>query len=56
MFMANLGRLFSEAIIILLVMALEFFSIKPMVGDIFGYVLLGVTLIVLLLDILRNVL
>lgn len=54
--MANLDRLISEAIIFLLVLALEFYTIKPMVGDLFGYILIGVTVIVLLLDILRNVL
>ncbi len=56
MIMANLDRLISEAIIFLLVLALEFYTIKPMVGDLFGYILIGVTVIVLLLDILRNVL
>lgn len=54
--MANLDRLISEAIIILLVLALEFYTIKPMVGDVIGYILMGVTVIVLLLDILRNAL
>ena len=54
--MANLDRLISEAIIILLVLALEFYTIKPMVGDVIGYILLGITVIVLLLDILRNAL
>jgi hypothetical protein len=54
--MANLDRLISEAIIFLLVLALEWYTIKPMVGDIIGYVLIGITVILLLLDILRNAL
>jgi hypothetical protein len=54
--MANLDRLISEAIIILLVLALEFYTIKPMVGEVIGYFLIGVTVIILLLDILRNAL
>ena len=56
MIMANLDRLISEAIIILLVLALEFYTIKPMVGEVIGYFLIGVTVIILLLDILRNAL
>jgi hypothetical protein len=54
--MANLDRLISEAVIILLVLALEFYTIKPMVGEVIGYFLIGVTVIILLLDILRNAL
>jgi hypothetical protein len=54
--MANLDRLISEAIIFVLVLALELYTIKPMVGDVIGYILIGVTMIMLLLDILRNTL
>jgi hypothetical protein len=54
--MANLDRLISEAIIFLLVLTLEYFTIKPMVGDVVGYILMGVTVMVLILDILRNAL
>ena len=54
--MANLDRLISEAIIFFLVLALEYFTIKPMVGDVVGYILMGVTVMVLILDILRNAL
>jgi hypothetical protein len=54
--MANLDRLISEAIIFVLVLALEYFTIKPMVGDVVGYILMGVTFMVLILNILRNAL
>jgi hypothetical protein len=54
--MANLDRLVSDAIIFLLVLVLEYYTIKPIVGDIIGYVLIGITVIILLLDILRNAL
>jgi len=54
--MANLDRLISEALIFILVLGLEFFTIKPMIGDVTGYILMGITLMALILDILRNAL
>jgi len=54
--MGNIDRLFSEAVIILLLLGLEYFAIRPLIGDGLGYVLVGVTVIVLILDVLRNAL
>ena len=54
--MANIGRLLSEGSIILLVMALEYFTIRPLIGDNFGWGLLLVTGIILIVDVLRNIL
>jgi hypothetical protein len=54
--MVNLGRLFSEGTIILLVMGLEYFTLKPIFGDLVGLGLVGVTALVFILDVLRNIL
>lgn len=54
--MANIGRLLSEGIIILLVMALEYFTLLPVFGPLVGWSLLGVTGIILGFDVLRNIL
>ena len=54
--MANWDRLISEALIFLLLIGLEYFTIKPMVGDVIGYIIMGVTVMGLILDILRNAL
>jgi len=54
--MAKLGRLLNEGFIIVLVMVLEYFTIRPFIGDTFGWGLLGVTGIILILDVLRNIL
>ncbi|HIH89322.1 TPA: hypothetical protein HA344_08980 [Candidatus Bathyarchaeota archaeon] len=54
--MANLGRLFSEGSIILLVMGLEYFTLKPLFGELIGLSLVGVTALFLILDVLRNIL
>jgi hypothetical protein len=54
--MANLGRLLSEGFILLLVMALEYFTIRPLIGDNFGLGLLLVTGLILIVDVLRNIL
>ncbi len=54
--MANLGRLLSDGFIIILVMVLEYFTIRPLIGDILGWGLLGVTGIILILDVLKNIL
>ncbi len=53
---ARLDRLISESIIIILVLALEYYSLRPLIGDGVGYILIGLTFIILLLDVLRNVL
>jgi len=54
--MANHGRLLSEGSIILLVMALEYFTIRPLFGDTLGWGLLGVTGLILIVDVLKNIL
>jgi hypothetical protein len=54
--MANLGRLLSEGSIILLVMGLEYFTIRPLIGENFGLGLLLVTGIILIVDVLKNIL
>jgi hypothetical protein len=54
--MAKLGRLLSEGSIILLLMALEYFTIRPLIGENLGWGLLLATGIVLILDVLRNIL
>lgn len=54
--MTNIGRLLSEGAIILLVMGLEYFTLKPVLGDIIGWGLIGITALVLILDVLRNIL
>ncbi len=54
--MANLGRLFSEGSIILLVMGLEYFTLKPLFGELIGWGLVGVTALLFILDVLRNIL
>ena len=54
--MANIGRLLSEGLIILLVMSLEYFTIRPLIGDNFGLGLLLVTGLILIVDVLRNIL
>lgn len=54
--MANLDRLLSESVIILLVMALEYFTILPTFGPLVGWGLLGVTGIILGLEVLKNIL
>ncbi len=54
--MANLGRLFTEGSIILLVMGLEYFTLKPLFGEFIGLGLLGVTALIFILDVLRNIL
>ena len=56
MAMANIGRLIEEGIIILLVMALEYFTILPAFGSFVGWVLIGVTGIVFGLVVLKNIL
>ncbi len=53
---ARLDRLVSESVIIVLALVLEYFSIRPLIGDGLGYVLVGLTVMILILDILRNVL
>jgi hypothetical protein len=54
--MANIGRLLSEGVILLLVMALEYFTILPAFGSLVGWGLLGVTGIILGFVVLRNIL
>jgi hypothetical protein len=54
--MANLGRLLSEGAIVLLCLALEFFTILPAFGHVVGWALLGITGIVLVLVVLKNIL
>jgi len=54
--MANIGRLLSEGIIVILVMALEYFTLLPVFGSLVGWGLLGVTGIILGLVVLRNIL
>ena len=53
---ANLGRLFSDTVVLVLLLVLEFFTIKPLVGDLIGYLLIGITVIILGLDFLKNIL
>jgi hypothetical protein len=54
--MANLGRLFSDGIILILIMVLEYFTIRPFVGDLIGLGLLGITAIYFILRVLKNIL
>ena len=54
--MANLGRLLSEGSIFLLVMALEYYTLRPLIGDNLGWGLLGVTGFILIIDVLKNIL
>ncbi len=54
--MANIGRLIEEAFIILLVMALEYFTILPAFGELAGWGLLGITGIFLGFRVLKNIL
>ncbi len=54
--MADIGRLIEEAVIILLVMALEYFTLLPAFGQIVGWGLLGLTTIFLGLRVLKHIL
>jgi hypothetical protein len=54
--MANLGRLLSEGSIILLVIGLEYFTIRPLIGDNLGWGLILLTGIILIVDVLKNIL
>jgi hypothetical protein len=54
--MANWGRLFSDGIILILIMVLEYFTIRPFVGDLIGLGLLGVTAMYFILRVLKNIL
>ena len=54
--MANWGRLFSEGSILILLMALEYFTVRPLIGDLIGLGLLGVTVLYFLLTVLKNIL
>jgi hypothetical protein len=54
--MANWGRLFSEGTILLLLMVLEYFTLRPLVGDLIGLGLLGITALYFILTVLKNIL
>lgn len=46
----------TEGFILSMVLVLEYFTIRPVIGDPWGLGLVGVTIIILILDVLKNIL